>query len=480
VNYSLADDWEFPANINGDPTHVNDELSAQIIKAKPNTVRIEWYANRASGWKPYSIADLDVVITRFKTAGIVSVIDLHDVTCSNDYTLFNSLVLPWWKQQQVKDLLNKHKGFVIANLANEFGKVKWSETANEATAYTIWLNHYKNAISELRNAGIQVPIMIDGPDCGQNLDAVLQAGNPLNQHDPSHNIIMSAHAYWYQDDAAKMIARTTQIEAATFPIVLGEVANKQDNTNPCEFSISSYTDLLTSCQGKGIGWLAWTWTDDWCSDRRISPTGSFSALSDYGNTIVNNPVFGLSAHAEKLNVACLSNPLPVTLVSFEGMITDDNTILLKWNTARETGFKEFVLERSPDIRRFVPIATVQPLESRFYEYPDKNATSEVYYYRLKMVDNDGSYTYSRIVSVTGLRNKAMIVYPSPTADYIKIDAEEKLFPLRVSVISGTGRTMIFRVLKNAADRISLEEFPAGVYTVTGNEEVIGKIVIGKK
>lgn len=42
VNYSLADDWEFPANINGDPTHVNDELSAEIIKANPNIVRIEW------------------------------------------------------------------------------------------------------------------------------------------------------------------------------------------------------------------------------------------------------------------------------------------------------------------------------------------------------------------------------------------------------------------------------------------------------
>lgn len=478
VNYSLADDWEFPANINGDPTHINDELSAEIIKAKPNTVRIQWYVNRQSGWKPYSVADLDVVITRFRNAGIVSVIDIHDLTCSNDYTTFNSVILPWWKQQSVLDMLHKHRQYVIANIANEFGNVMW--TGNQATAYTTWLEHYKNVITQLRNAGIEVPLMIDAPDCGQNLTVALQAGGPLKQHDPLHKIIMSAHAYWYQSTAIEMENRMQQIAAANFPVVLGEIANKQDESGtPCAYSISQYTSLLQSCQAHDVGWLAWTWTDDWCPERRLSSNGNFTSLTNYGKVIVSDPVFGLSGHAEKLIVSCAQNPLPVKLLYFMAKPSENQRVWLSWATAGETNFRAFVLERSADTGKFKEIVQLAPKDDGKYAYEDKSPERNVSYYRLKMEDMDNTYAYSKIIAVRTVKAPSIIPYPSPATDFIQVDAETKEFPAKVSLFDSDGNEVRSQLVKNEREQVRLLGLKQGVYVVRFKDRVIGKVIVGK-
>jgi poly(3-hydroxybutyrate) depolymerase len=483
VNYSLADDWEFPANINGDPTHVNDELSAEIIKAKPNIVRIQWYANRANGWKSYSVADLDVVVTRFRNAGIVSVLELHDVTCSDDYTKFNNVVLAWWKQQSVLDLIQKHRGFVIVNIANEFGNVKWA--ANQSTAYTTWLTHYKNVITDLRNTGIEVPLMIDAPDCGQSLDIALQAGNDLKTQDPLHNVIMSAHAYWYADNAAAMDARVQQIASATFPVVLGEIANIQDATGPCSDRIPFYTNLLESCKTHDVSWLAWTWTDDWCegaNGRRISLNGSFTNLSVYGNTIINNPSFGLAATAQKMQVACLGNPLPVVLESFDARETEAGSIALHWKTSNEVNFSQFELERSTDARNFREIAIIKPkaFSGGAYGYLDSDLNADQYFYRLKMMDTDGSYAYSRMQTVYRKSDPSASVYPSPARDYVIVKITKQKFPASIKILNQAGTVMITQTIRKPDQKINIARLPEGLYIVTVNDQVVGKVLVQGK
>ncbi|TDE11352.1 cellulase family glycosylhydrolase [Dyadobacter psychrotolerans] len=479
VNYSLADDWEFPENMDGGINGYNAELSAEIIKAKPNTVRIQWYANRQSGWKPYSISDLDKVVTRFRNAGIVSIIELHDVTCSDNFVTFNSVILPWWKQPAVVNLLIKHKSWVMVNLANEFGTVKWA--SNQTAAYTSWVNHYKNAISEVRNAGIQVPLIIDAPDCGQSLDIALQSGESLRLHDPLRNIIMSTHAYWYLDNAAVMEAKVQSIAAASFPVILGEVANVQDATGQCSSGIPAYKDLLQSCQNHNVGWLAWTWTDDWCNNRRITVTGNAAALTEYGNTIINDPGFGLKFHAATLNNACTQNPLPVTLAEFKATQTDEKTVYLQWKTAREKDFEKFILERSNNGKLFNPIASIDGKgEAGRYEYPDEVITGRQYHYRLIMVDRDESKAFSKIIMVDTKMSDAVVVYPSPASDQLQINARKDLFPCEISIFNKSGKRVLNQIIKDSDQQIYVNSLAEGFYIVRMNDRVIGKVIVGKK
>lgn len=474
VNYSLADDWEFPSNLYGDPTGVNDELSAEIIKAKPNTVRIEWFANRQPTFQPYSVSDLDVVITRFRTAGIVCIIDLHDLTCSNDYATFNQVITPWWKQPAVLALLNKHRGFVMANIANEFGYVQW--TADATAAYNTWLNHYKAVITDLRTAGIQVPFVIDAPDCGQNLDVAINAGAELRNHDPLGNIIMSAHAYWYADDAAAMATRVNRTATAPFPIILGEIANIQDATGPCSNNITAYTSLLTSCQNLGVGWLAWTWTDDQCAERRMTPNGKFTDLTSYGNTIVNNPVFGLKDHAPLMDVACIGGPLPVRLKSFTGQPDVEGHVQLHWSIAEAQYFKAFDLERSRNGLDFQRLVVIPASVDDNYQFTDTTATGALLYYRLKMRDTDDTYAYSKMISVQTGAGERRFVYPSPATDYIVLADKYRSFPAKVKVLDAAGRTVMTAALRRADQKVGVAELPSGVYAVVINGQIIGRFV----
>ena len=77
------------------------------------------------------------------------------------------------------------------------------------------------------------------------------------------------------------------------PIVLGEVANKQDDNNGnCTLTLD-LTTTLQKCEQYKIGWLAWVWTADNCGSRQMTTNGNFNALTTYGNQIINTSPYGL-------------------------------------------------------------------------------------------------------------------------------------------------------------------------------------------
>lgn len=303
VNYSLLDNWNFPANLN------NGELSTQIIQANPNVVRIQWYADYGQPARPaYSLSDLDSVVSRFERAHIVSVITLNDLTGSKDYSAFNSRILSWWLQADVLQFISKHKSHLIVNFANAFGPV--TSDPDYGAEIADWVNHYKSAITSMRNVGVTVPLMIDAADYGTDLYMALDNGAALKDHDPLHNIIISAHGYW-NSTLQTLNIMAGQISQASFPIILGEVGNADVGCN----TLFWYNYLLEYCQGDHVGWLAQTWNRDACSIRNMTdntagaPTdGQFNTLTAYGETIVNDTIFGLATHAVK---ACFGDPTSI-------------------------------------------------------------------------------------------------------------------------------------------------------------------------
>jgi 3',5'-cyclic AMP phosphodiesterase CpdA len=106
----------------------------------------------------------------------------------------------------------------------------------------------------------------------------------------------------------------------------------------------------------------------------------------------------------KVNV---TPPLPVKLISFEGSASAENLISLKWSTAYETNSQHFVIERSLDGNSFQQVATVDAAntsgQETKYTWNDETSVNIVNhdsaYYRLKMVDNGGKFTFSRILAI---------------------------------------------------------------------------------
>jgi hypothetical protein len=95
--------------------------------------------------------------------------------------------------------------------------------------------------------------------------------------------------------------------------------------------------------------------------------------------------------------------MPVLLYNFSHTATQSD-ITLHWTTHSEVNTREFVVQKSANGIDFEDLAAVPaqgaPSVPRYYTYTD---ASPFYYpvtnyYRLKMVDLDGSYSYSQVIS----------------------------------------------------------------------------------
>ena len=301
ANLPLLDDWRFPGADNLD----------EVFKTGANAVRIQWYVNYPAR-PPYSVADLDTVLARCKTAGVIPILYLADLTGEPDPAKLNTDLIPWWTSQPVVDVLNKHADCLIINLANELGAYHFA--SDPAAAMTAYVDAYTTAIQSVRAAGLAMPVMIDAPDFGTSLDLFASAGPTLVAADPNTNLLLSAHAYWAATDRTSSIATCVTLG---LPIVFGEIANKQDQTdadgnllgyydidgntdNPAPSNFA-YQTLLPTLGNNAIGWLAWGWGPDNCAPRQLSSDGTFAALTPYGQDVVTNPTYGLTL-ATKANI----------------------------------------------------------------------------------------------------------------------------------------------------------------------------------
>lgn len=119
--------------------------------------------------------------------------------------------------------------------------------------------------------------------------------------------------------------------------------------------------------------------------------------------------------------------IPVELVSFNATLSQ-NKVLLNWMTATELNSSHFIIERKSKIENWNTIGTIRAAGNSTnpinYSFTDENITNSTYYYRLKQVDYDGSFTYSRTIEVDGnIMNQFVLEqnYPNPFNPATKIN-----------------------------------------------------------
>ncbi len=270
----------------------------EIAQSGANAVRLVWYSNNPGANVYTNYVALDSAISKCVQNKMITILELHDFTCgSNASGLISGSA--WWTSSSVLSILNKYKQSIIINIANEALQVAWA--SNPTTALATYKSTYQTIITNLRSvAGFDFPLMIDAPDCGVNSDVFItnNTAADLITFDPKHNIIFSAHAYWYSyagNDSLQMATKINNVITQNIPFVLGEISNQQDDVSMCQYNLN-YKPLLNFCESKKISWLAWSWDHDGCPNRQISSTGLLSNLTVYGNDIINNSKYGLSTH----------------------------------------------------------------------------------------------------------------------------------------------------------------------------------------
>ena len=160
----------------------------------------------------------------------------------------------------------------------------------------------------------------------------------------------------------------------------------------------------------------------------VNQSGNWSGTVTAGTVIgfrlrATDNVFG-NATFTISNFSPPGGVLPVNLLSFDAQ-KQNTAVQLVWTTASEKSFSHFIVERSADPNNFMILQTIKATGSTEpYTAIDQHPLQGTNFYRLKMVDDDGAYTYSKTIAIsTGNSVSAISISPNPAASRCTLQME---------------------------------------------------------
>ena len=177
-------------------------------------------------------------------------------------------------------------------------------------------------------------------------------------------------------------------------------------------------------------------------------------------------VVGFSGFFVKTN----NDALPVTLTNFAALETEAN-VVISWQTTSEKDASYFEVERSSDGKHFMKLDKVAAAGNsngnQYYSYTDANISSQptTLYYRLRMVDIDGSFVFSRIISISRSRPELnATIYPNPASDYVQITGLDWTNIKAIELFHSNGQR-IGVLLKTESAGLSVGTLTSGLYVL---------------
>ena len=169
----------------------------------------------------------------------------------------------------------------------------------------------------------------------------------------------------------------------------------------------------------------------------VTNTARITANSQAGDQFIDDGTVVISPSG---------GPVDVKLSSFTAALVNGNG-LLTWVTEQEINSSHFEIERSDDAVKFETRGKVNSAGNsssrKSYTYTDViNTASKIVYYRLRMVDLDGKYSFSKIIAIKisgSFSTDNFSVYPNPFITDIKVrisSQEDVMATFRVITFDG--------------------------------------------
>lgn len=202
-----------------------------------------------------------------------------------------------------------------------------------------------------------------------------------------------------------------------------------------------------------------------------SPDDVF-AQNNYWNTDIPDTAEARIFHNPDLNTLgfvnylpiMTSEMLPVTLTNFTVWVKDEQA-LLSWQTLSEENSSHFNVQRSFNGKEFLAVGSVAAAghsnKTISYRFTDGMQSNEgKHFYRVEMVDKDGTKKYSPVRMVTAGKAIDFSFYPNPAKDYVVVDAKDAFL---ISIVDGNGRTVFSQKTNTDQNILGISQLAAGTY-----------------
>lgn len=320
-------------------------------------------------------------------------------------------------------------------------KLRW-EKGNSSTpvgisSSTIIGDDQWHHIAATRDASGNVILYVDGIQDGTGIDNLPFYGSTTNI---GERILTNGGHFLGNIDEVRIwgIVRTqTEIQSTMFQELNGDEPNL--------FAYYDFNQGVAGGANPGIGTL-------------IDRTASMN-----NGTLEN---FTLSGPLS--NWIGSSFPLPIELIEFKGW-NDKIGNHLTWTTLSEIDNLGFEIQRSSNGVNWFPIGFVDgnrtTMQKSSYDFIDQNPRSGNNLYRLKQINLDGSYEYSKVISVTVDKENEIDVFPNPSYGEIHILGTEKADVFIYDAMGNLVKEVFF-----FNQKIDVTDLPLGLYFVLINAD----------
>ncbi len=246
------------------------------------------------------------------------------------------------------------------------------------------------------------------------------------------------------------------------------ILNRAVNTNNVNVTLS-----FSSTRGSGVNTssLADLRVARWDGSQWVSHGNGGTSFSSPNGTVVTSSAVSSFSPFTLGSLNGLS-VLPVEWLGIEAKVQKDR-ITIGWSTSSETNSRHFIVQKSLDGKQWLPVGQVKAMGNSAvpsaYTLEDMAPLAGVQYYRIQLVDLDGSSSFSptTMAVVERDKNTATILYPNPANGYLNVDfSSDSGMPVMFVIYNAQGQKVITRDETGGGHvTIDISSYAPGLYYI---------------
>ncbi len=341
---------------------------------------------------------------------------------------------------------------------SELAKVILEDSATISGSSTAYIEGPVRKLGSTGGQNLTIPIGTSSMYAPITITAITSASSDVTFHYASEPPPFGVEELGIGVDSVSTNAGSWKIEKNASTGLLDVTLNWEDSSDA---GVTDIDDVVV------VGWDGTEWVDYGQESSGVEGAGG------YVTSIASEPPpFGVEEFMLGFNSS--GALLPVELKRFKAT-PESGRVKLEWKTVSEINAKVFVVERSADGVHFETIHFVDSKGAistpAQYSTTDRSPIFGWNYYRLRMIDNDGSFDYSPIEVVKFKDNGSILAYPNPVREVLYIqDTEWIEEEVRIEIYDRNSTRIMEKVieLNRAPFHLAIagiHEFPSGYYIV---------------
>lgn len=253
----------------------------EIAKTNANSVRIYWRTSDSG-------AELDTVLRDAEANRLIPVVYVFNGAPDQERFVETSLMdaVTYWTRSDVAPVIEAHKSWLLIALREK--------SSDSSASVGGWASRYRESIARMRSAGILLPLAIDAPLEGSNIQTLLDSGRDLIATDTTGNLMLNVNLGLANDSADSPDTLAAQLGSAAaleLPMLIGEISGYSHRSDYSCGDPYAFATVLDAAQKSQTGWLAWSWgaaPNKPCSDLDMAPGGVYDSLGGWGREVARS------------------------------------------------------------------------------------------------------------------------------------------------------------------------------------------------